>query len=160
MQKIRYYTGVGSRKTPKIILSQMKSIGYVLENLGYILRTGDASGADNAFSSGVENLKNKIIVKAGENTKASNRMALSVHDNPGAAHRYLYFLGRNPIQVLGPQLNDPSDFLICWTPGGKEVGGTAVTIRIAKLHEVPVYNLATKSYKEIMDSVIPILSSR
>lgn len=32
---------------------------------------------------------------------------------------------RNCQQVLGADLNDPVDVLVCWTPNGKETGGTA-----------------------------------
>ncbi|GAG46694.1 unnamed protein product, partial [marine sediment metagenome] len=38
----------------------------------------------------------------------------------------------------------PVDFIICWTPGGREVGGTAQAIRIAKANHIKVFNLAVE----------------
>jgi len=35
----------------------------------------------------------------------------------------------------------PSNFVICYTPHGKDIGGTSQAIRIAKHHHIPVYNL-------------------
>ena len=39
---------------------------------------------------------------------------------------------RNTQQILGLKLDKPSDFIICWTPNGKTVGGTATAIKLAK----------------------------
>ena len=53
---------------------------------------------------------------------------------------------RNVLQVVGDtpgqHSNDPSRCLVCWTPGGREQGGTATAIRIARHLGVPVFNLA------------------
>ena len=55
------------------------------------------------------------------------------------SHKALH--SRNAMQVLGFDLDDPVDFVLCWTPGGNKLGGTATAIRIAEDHNVPVYNL-------------------
>ena len=47
---------------------------------------------------------------------------------------------RNVFQVLGPELNAPADFVLCWTADGEASGGTGQAIRIAAAHGVPVYN--------------------
>lgn len=49
---MKYYTGIGSRETPRDILKLMEDIAYKLAHQGYILRSGAASGADTAFQSG------------------------------------------------------------------------------------------------------------
>lgn len=49
---IKAYTGVGSRETPPEIMEAMRSIGYKLAMLGFILRSGAAPGADSAFEQG------------------------------------------------------------------------------------------------------------
>jgi len=46
------------------------------------------------------------------------------------------------MQVLGAELNDPSAFGVCWTPGAREVGGSAQAMRIARAFGVQVYNVA------------------
>ena len=47
----KYYTGIGSRKTPENILKKFKDIATFLETKQYILRSGGAEGADSAFES-------------------------------------------------------------------------------------------------------------
>ena len=47
-----HYTGVGSRETPGEILKMMNRLGEVLADRRYILRTGGAQGADQAFELG------------------------------------------------------------------------------------------------------------
>tara|TARA_B100000700_G_scaffold331796_1_gene468908 strand:+ start:13305 stop:14069 length:765 start_codon:yes stop_codon:yes gene_type:complete len=54
----KYYTGVGSRKTPLYVLYLMAQFANILEKKGYKLRSGAASGADCAFEAGIENDSN------------------------------------------------------------------------------------------------------
>lgn len=53
MDKQRIYTGIGSRSTPSDHLRLIKKIGYYLAGKGYLLRSGGAAGADEAFELGV-----------------------------------------------------------------------------------------------------------
>ena len=46
------YAGIGARKTPVYILSIMGTIGEYLAEKGWILNTGAAPGADQAFAEG------------------------------------------------------------------------------------------------------------
>lgn len=48
-------TGIGARKTPEDILRHMTKIGRALEEIGAILRSGGAAGADLAFEAGFRN---------------------------------------------------------------------------------------------------------
>jgi hypothetical protein len=48
----RFYTGIGSRETPKPILELMTTLGSLLCNEGWVLRSGAAQGADSAFEKG------------------------------------------------------------------------------------------------------------
>ena len=61
----KYFAGIGSRETPQDILKLMTKSAYRLEQLGYVLRSGGARGADKAFELGVMNLKNRRIYTAG-----------------------------------------------------------------------------------------------
>lgn len=47
---MKYYTGIGSRQTPKDILKLMEDIAFKLAQKGYILRSGAAGGADTAWN--------------------------------------------------------------------------------------------------------------
>jgi len=49
---MKFYTGVGSRKTPLSILKVMRKLGYKLAIDGWMLRSGGADGADSAFEKG------------------------------------------------------------------------------------------------------------
>jgi len=49
---VKYYTGVGSRETPDHIIEVMRQLGKKLADQGWVLRTGGAKGADQAFELG------------------------------------------------------------------------------------------------------------
>ena len=149
MNVTMYYTGVGSRKTPPHILTMMGLIAHKLAKEGYILRSGGADGADTAFENSAG--ANKQIFYANQATPAAMDIASKFHPawhRCGAYAKKLH--GRNSFQVLGPQLNQPSQFLICWTPDGckshktrkYETGGTGTAISIADFYSTFVYNLA------------------
>jgi len=55
-----YYSGIGSRSTPENILHMMGDVAYRLANKGWILRSGGADGADNAFEQGLLRLLKMI----------------------------------------------------------------------------------------------------
>lgn len=135
----KYYTGVGSRKTPQNKLKQMNFLAHLLDQLGFILRTGDADGADKAFR---DYSSQKEIYCAKDATFESMIIASKIHPNWEACSNYAKSLhGRNIFQVLGKEMDTPSDFLICWTPNGREIGGTRTSMVLAKENNIPVYNL-------------------
>lgn len=140
---MKYYSGIGSRSTPYEIQCVMTKLASSLEDIGYILRSGGAFGADRAFEAGVK-FGNKEIFLA--NTKASEgalEIAARIHpawdtmsDYGKACH------ARNVYQILGESLKDPVEFVLCWTPEAKEVGGTRTGIVLAREFGIPVYNFA------------------
>jgi len=149
----RYYTGVGSRKTPTHILDIMTKLATKLAENHYILRSGGAIGADKAFEYGA-GIKKEIYL-AHMATTESMEIASQFHPAWNNCSPYAKKLhGRNSFQVLGPNLNIPSKFLICWTPDGcishKErnrlTGGTGTAISIADMYNVPIFNLAKKDH--------------
>ena len=160
---VKYYAGIGSRETPENILKMMTEIAKGLSR-NYILRSGGAAGADSAFEKGAGDKKQIFIPWPGFNgseekyievTSDCMRMAREFHP----AWEYLSYgarklHARNCYQVLGSDLNTPVDFIICWTPGGKEAGGTAQAMRIAKAYHIKIFNLAVnedyKFWKDIL----------
>ena len=52
---------------------------------------------------------------------------------------------RNCYQVLGYDLETPSQFVVCWTPRGSGSGGTGQAIRIAKSHNIPIFDFGKYS---------------
>ncbi len=78
-------------------------------------------------------------------------IAKRIHPNPSALTQgALKMHARNIAQVMGYQLNTPSDFVICWTPGGLEQGGTRTAIVFAKENNIPVYNLFNDGVEELI----------
>lgn len=168
----KFYTGVGSRETPKRVCRFISEIATSLESHGFILRSGGADGADMAFELGVRNPNNKEIWVPwlGFNNNSSRllpssksyEIAKTIHpvwDRLSPAAQSLH--ARNCNQVLGMDLQTPSRFLICWTDGGVIKGGTATAIKLALNNKVPVLNLGKwkkidSMYEAIKDFLIII----
>lgn len=151
---MKYYTGVGARLTPPDILKDMYKIGQDLAIKGYTLRSGGANGADATFESGCNFCKggteiylpwrwyNNHPSELYTIGKEAYDLAAKIHP---AWHRCTHGVrslhARNCYQVLGKDLKTPSEFLICWTVNGEDVGGTRTAIVLARMHKIPVYNL-------------------
>lgn len=150
---MKSYAGIGSRETPEDILLIFASIGAFLAKHGYTLRSGAAAGADQAFESGCdlydgkkeiyipwarfENSTSSLIV---ENPLAF-QIAASYHprwDSLSSGAQKLQ--ARNSHQIFGWNLDDPCDFVVCWTRDGKGGGGTGQAIRIAKDKGIPIFD--------------------
>lgn len=160
LQAGTYYTGVGARETPVEILAFMRSAAEALAQRGLVLRSGGATGADEAFESGCAGQPSQIFVPWRGFTRRltigstvyviselscyqqARELAREHHPNWGRCTEGARLMhSRNVTQVLGPELNQPSAFLLCWTKNGGAVGGTGQAIRLANAYEVPVYNL-------------------
>lgn len=153
-QKI--YTGIGSRQTPPDVLAEMRVIGRMLAIKGWLLRSGGAQGADSAFEYGCdEGFGSKEIYTPwwgfNGNRSRSCRPSERAFEEAAQYHPKWQFLkyavkllhARNVHQVLGADCESPGQLLICWTPNGKAVGGTATALRIAQEFEIPIVNLFT-----------------
>jgi len=148
------YTGIGSRKTPKVTLGLMFNIGAKMALLGHILRSGGAAGADKAFENGCKSASGtkKIFFASDVNNRPDAiDLALSYHGAPHLCSTYAQKLhGRNSFQILGINLDSPSDGVICWTPDGCvnhesrtiKTGGTGTAISIASTRQIKIWNLS------------------
>jgi hypothetical protein len=174
----KFYAGIGSRETPQDVLNAMQEIAYQLGSKGYVLRSGGAIGADTAFFNGANKQGLPIpkvylpsawfngyrhcpILGFFDSTTAptwSEALALvdKYHPAPEKLSEFARkLMARNAYQVLSTTLKDPVDFVICWTKGGKLVGGTAQAMKIAMDFGVPIYNLANvedvrRVHKEVL----------
>jgi hypothetical protein len=163
---MKYYSGVGSRGTPPEILDFMTDIAHFLSETGYILRSGGAPGADTAFEAGVPDPAKKEIYLPWKDFNGNGSSRFRVTDEAlklasefhPAWDKLSYgarkLMGRNGYQVLGFRLLDPVEFVVCWTKGGKETGGTAQAIKIAKSRRIPVYNLFFEEHRNHIGSWI------
>lgn len=159
---MKYYTGIGSRSTPTSIIPKIQEIAKDLAQQGYILRSGNADGADTFFyeshikySNAYEiylpwpnfnKIKNPEFIPLNkipiEKIRQAEVIVEEIHpawNNLKPSVRALHT--RNAFQVLGLDLKTPSEILYCWTPNGEVVGGTATAIKIAQMYDVPIVNL-------------------
>lgn len=156
------YTGIGSRETPIEVLEVFKNIGKYLGEIGYILRSGGADGADNYFEIGcdISNGKKEIYLPW-KNFNNNNSDLYFISDEAlKMAERYHPYWNnlsdgarklqaRNCYQVLGYNLDTPTDFIICYTKDGKLKGGTSQALRIAKDYDIKVFNAG--NYNDLND---------
>jgi hypothetical protein len=172
----RAYAGVGSRETPPEILSMMTAASMQLEEAGLILRSGGAEGADHAFECGCWHNPDKQIFLPwnGFNNRYIREPGCYRLEEPylGAARKIAAdhhpawdklsygaegCMIRNSAQVLGPKLDDPSLFVLCWTPGGKGGGGTGQAIRVATTYGIPVFDMGKMDLDTIAQAISKIL---
>jgi len=162
--EINYYAGIGSRETPDDVLKLMTKIAEYLRSESYILRSGGADGADSAFEVGAGD--NKEIFLPWKNFNSSKNSFIEIprrafeiaaefhpvwsklKDSVKCLH------ARNVMQILGRDFSTLSSFVICWTKGGKLVGGTSQALRIAMKYEVPIFNLAIKENRDRLEKVV------
>lgn len=152
-----YVTGIGSRSRPIHIRDMIENIMSKI-SASSVIRSGAASGCDSDFEDFaiskeiflpwkgfnnndsqlyLENM-NPLIV---EDAKQLIKVVHPAYNKLSGAALKLHI--RNAFQVLGKDLTSPSSMVICYTPNGEVVGGTATAIRIARLFDVPVYNLGS-----------------
>ena len=148
---MRYYAGIGSRKTPSDILDIMTQTAEYMRDLGWILRSGGAEGADTAFEKGAGDLKE---IFTAHSYIGSEAMATVDKYHPAPQHLSAYvrkLMARNAMQIFGSDMDTPVTFVICWTPDGADgiskltsrlSGGTGQAIRIAAASNIKVFNLA------------------
>ncbi len=164
---MKFYSGVGSRETPPEILEAMIDIATKLAYKDYCLRSGGADGADSAFEKGCDfaegkkeiylpwrGFNNNQSILYNTNTQAYD-LAASIHPSwMFLSHGAKKLHARNICQVLGKDLNAPSEFIICWTKNGNKVGGTRTAIILAEQNKIPVYNLAISADYDKIQALI------
>ena len=168
------YTGIGSRETPVEIASRMSEFAVRLAALGYTLRSGGAPGADTFFEMGA--LSKQIFLPwKGFNKNPSNlfnvsddALALASEHHPAwgkLSTPVKKLMGRNAYQVLGLELDTPSQFLLCWTLDACEshlsrtakTGGTGLAISIASRLGIPIYNFCNRDSLACFEMILDAL---
>ena len=145
----------------------MVRFGAAMARENILLRSGGANGADAAFEMGCdsENGPKQIFLPwRGFNNNASKfytamdeayEIASRIHpawDKCQQAAKKLH--ARNCHQILGPHLNDPSGLVVCWTPDGNVVGGTATAINLAEEHGIKILNMANPKELALVEEII------
>ena len=170
----RIYAGIGSRETPPEVLSLMTQLAGRLEQEGWLLRTGDAYGADRAFMTGVQDPKKRAVYLPGKYSRGlragdpgiydsksmlswpqAQQLAQQYHGNYANLSPFVKdLMARSSHQVLGPNLDRPADLIVAWTPDGRISGGTGQALRIARDQGIPIRNLGNS---EVLESVMQYL---
>lgn len=155
---MKSYAGIGSRSTPKPFINLMKGVAETLCE-DYILRTGGADGADMAFIQGANKNMEIYVPCDGFNgffeannphvitkipTKAYE-IAEEFHPTYQKLKPFVKnLMARNCMQILGKELDNPVDFVICYTNDGKASGGTGQALRLAESMNIRIYNIHNK----------------
>lgn len=171
MNKIKgHWTAVGSREITHVaphLKPILATYARIMEDLGYVLRSGAAVGSDAWFEAGVRHpsMKEIYLHKKGASGHPSElygvcdealRIASIIRGGFGGLGNEGRMLhARNVYQVLGKDIKTPSKFLICWTFKGQKVGGTRTAIRLAENYNIPVLNLgAVENYQEALENFL------
>lgn len=151
------YAGIGSRETPKAICEQMTRIARYLYQKGYMLFTGGAEGADDAFIHGTIKstlfTPNRVFRGYIGSTPTPDAFALAKLYHP-AWHKCSDFAkkahARNSHIILGHDLWNPVDFVVAYAPmkDGEPQGGTAQGIRVATAYKIPIFNFNIKNFPD------------
>jgi hypothetical protein len=155
---MKIYSGIGSRSTPEHIITLIHQVSKKLDDMGFLLRSGGADGADSAFEK-FSTRKEIYLPWDGFNGRnhdgesyfdylqcpgwsIAKASVESFHPAPKSlsnAGRRL--MARNAMQISGRDCKSPTDVVICWTKNGKDIGGTSQAIRMARVFSIPVLNL-------------------
>lgn len=153
-------TGVGSRHITDEGKNRIIEVCKYLNNSNNIIRSGGADGSDTIFEENLNNCIKEIFLPwKGFNNNPSPyyNMINEAYSLASTIHPYYFRLktgskklhARNMCQVLGYNLDKPSDILICWTKDGCynehsstiDTGGTRSAIVLADRYNIPIYNL-------------------
>lgn len=148
---MKFYAGIGSRKTPPMVGAEMTTRARLLGRQGYTLRSGAAYGADRAFEFGAIAGRGGVEIWLpwlGYNGHCSSlvpspaafEIAAKFHPDWGrCSEAAKKFHARNSHIILGADLNTPVGFVLYWTPDGKASGGTGQGLRIAQHYGIPCH---------------------
>lgn len=163
-------TGIGTRNPPcqndgtlmPRLESVMRQIGEVAIQRGWLLRSGGADGMDllfeylwpdnkeifigwNGFNGRHHGKNGAICIEDPAILKRAEQIAKHIHPNWRALKpKGKQLHTRNIFQVLGSELDLPSDiciFLAPMTPSGDVSGGTRTAVTLCRELKIPTYNL-------------------
>ena len=152
---MKTYAGIGSRETPVDIQNLMTRVAIALANDNWVLRSGGAEGADEAFEQGAK-YKEIYLPWNGFNNKYADGKSYLLIPESAEVREFVYdyhptgiylkagalkLMCRNTYQVLGEDLDSPAHAVVCWTSDGKASGGTGQALRIAKDYDIRIVNL-------------------
>jgi len=151
----KIFTGIGSRDFPQHLINPVHKFACDMVSLGWILRTGDAPGADKAFRDGASLVYgcNKAEFYGPDTYSLTPKARESVrffHPAPDRlgngygfklmARNFYQVTGHPKVTLLQDNQGYMSKFVLAYSPGGFKYGGTSQALRIAHYFGVPIYN--------------------
>lgn len=168
VSKAKTATLIGSREPPKRISEIAVVIGRKLSNMGIVGYSGGAPGMDSHFMFDYPPAIRRIILPENgfnglydngydildynqlDTHKAADeaRKVAAHFDNQTEWTQRRY--ARNAMQVLKETLDSRTDFVLFWAEEKerKVQGGTAIAYRLARLYDIPTFNLFNESVLE------------
>lgn len=162
--------GIGSRSTEPLILAEMEKIGIWCKQTNITVRSGHAAGADYAFELGSQSKCVAYLPWPGFNANLVSDAELVVYkpDFASVALAAKYhpaydrltqgakkLMGRSGWQVLGPDMKNKVNAVVCWTEDyQKPSGGTSHAIRIANAYGIPVINMSDPNFQTAEDVIV------
>ena len=105
--------------------------------------------------------KHLAIVRNKDLISETERIASEVHPSWDRCNEWARGMhSRNCHQIFGYDLQSPVDAVICWTPDGKIVGGTATALKLSMKYDIPVFNLGMSDKKSVLNDIKNFLESR
>lgn len=159
------YAGIGSRKISDNVFSLCFSMGKAMAVDGWHLRATHSAGCSVAFEQGAEEehagisvflpwksygneyplpigCSSVVISSKVPEIDAVCMKAYPDYKNISGGIRKL--MRRYVACLLGTKLDTPVRCVMCWTPVGEESpSGAYFALQVAKLHNIPIINLAT-----------------
>lgn len=151
----------------------MEETARRLATAGWLLRSGGAQGADEAFERGANMAAEIFLPWPGfrgrrqarllEPTSGAYEIAAAHHAAWADLSQYARaLLARDVHQVLGADLDDQVAMVVCWTTDGattadetsRRTGGTAMAIRVAGAYGVPVRNLGRADDRAALEAYL------
>lgn len=154
----KVYAGIGNPDTPPDILAQMVKIAQKLSGMGYTVRTSGGGPADDTFETNTSQVEvylpwknfNKKTSQYVRNHKDAPSIVKPFHPTfDSMTDAVKAIIARHAHVILGPDLNTPVDFLICWSQDGIENGDKrsiksgymSIPVALAASRSIPVFNL-------------------
>jgi hypothetical protein len=159
------YVGTGNSNPPQEIKEKIQRLAKLLEEHGYVLRTGGMDGPEDIFEKSVRN-KELILPWKGfankeskltYNTPSAQGIAKLYHDNYDKMKLPVQaFLAKNVRLLYGDKLKSPALFMLCWSEDGAETlrektnrtGSVGHAIQIAYSMRIPIFNLGKPDTEE------------
>jgi len=179
---MKVYTGIGSRETPLDVRRYLiRPLADKLAAEGWTLRSGNAPGADQAFSRAhlatgcndkielylpwptfeAEAIDGWLYTIVARSRPQLEAYTIAAYFHPAwhsMSHGEKALHARNVHQVLGRDVTSPilSRFVVCWTRNAAGGGGTGQALRVARHYGVPVFDLADPGARERIERWLSI----